>query len=203
MSVAVGSFLEALSFTAPYAIRDPAHASFEADLWSLGITMIVVLTGEHPYPQRNGLLPLVNAIMRGSQPALDSANFPPELCRFVTACLNQPQGDATSADRLLHHPFLLAAKERGIVSEILMAKLSLPCPSWQNINDSRRGFCQKVIEGVLQWQLDEWGQREGLDELTQVHPDDDDYPDFDVYSLRQQKWLADQLQVCEPLVQNR
>jgi serine/threonine protein kinase len=199
----MGSFLDTLAYTAPYAIKDPAHASFESDLWSLGITMTVVLTGEHPYPQRNGLLPLVNAITRGSQPTLDSTCFPSELCDFVTACLNQPEGDSTSADRLLHHPFILAAKERGIVSDDGQVKLSIPCPRRQRSQLSSEMLTDVTVNSIIDRQLDDWAACVGIPSEYAAFPESMQFVPPHSLTRDQFQHLAEQIGVSADLIQFR
>jgi serine/threonine protein kinase len=188
---------------APDTIRDASVGSFETDLWSLGITMIVVLTGAHPYPQRDALLPLMSAIIHGPQPELDHTNFPQDLCNFVAACLNQPKGDGNSCNELLNHPLMLAAKERGVVSDDARAKLSTPCQLWYGGYKEPEALCQKVIENAVQWQLDEWGRRVGLDEYFWVYPEEDNYPEFDKFNPQLQEWLAEQAGTSPEYVHER
>ena len=122
------SFTGSASYMAPTRIEGENKYSFEVDFWSLGIIMIVILTGKHPFPLKSGLLALMTSIMMQPVPTLNGSAFPTDLCDFVLACLTQPTKEKHSATSLLNHPFILAAKERGVISDTSQARLtSVPC----------------------------------------------------------------------------
>ena len=101
--------------------------SFEVDFWSLAITLIVAVTGYHPYPRTGGLYNIMKAIMDLPQPRLPTT-FPtsPDLDDFLKQCLNAPARDVTTADTLLQHPFIVSAFQRGILSNDKQVVLSPP-----------------------------------------------------------------------------
>jgi serine/threonine protein kinase len=51
----------------PARIRAVASYSFEADMWSLGITLITIIAGKLPYPTNQGSWQLMNAILSEGQ----------------------------------------------------------------------------------------------------------------------------------------
>ena len=99
--------------------------SWEADFWGLGISLIVAVTGVHPYDIENGLWVLMSDILESPQPELNES-FNPDLRDFVHACLNATPNDSSVADRLLQHPLLVAAKARGVISDDRTALLLNP-----------------------------------------------------------------------------
>ena len=118
------SFLGTVSYMSGDRVKGGKY-SWEADFWGLGITLIVAVTGEHPYNVTNGLWLLMKDILESPQPALNES-FDPDLRDFVHACLNATPNDSTVADRLLQHPLLVAAKARGLISDDRTARLPNP-----------------------------------------------------------------------------
>lgn len=118
------SFLGTVSFMNGDRVRGGKY-SWEADFWGLGITLIVAVTGEHPYDITNGLWILMKNILESPQPKLNES-FDSDLRDFVHACLNATPNDITVADQLLQHPLLLKAKARGVISDDRTAKLPNP-----------------------------------------------------------------------------
>ena len=186
------SLLDAMSYVSPSSIQDPSIDSVDSDLWSLGITMIVILTGSHPYPQRKGLSPLMSAIVNQPHPVLDAQKFSTDLCDFVSACLNQPPGDSTSASRLLNHTFILAAKECDVISDNTQARLSIPCSQWYNDCCSFAAISEKIVRHAVKWQLDQKAQSMKVKDFTIMKGS---YENIfqGKFPLCLQKWLAEQL----------
>ena len=84
---------------------------------SLAVTIIEAITGKHPYPLTGGLYNIMKAIMEMPQPQLPtSVPTSLNLDDFIKRCLNAPARDATTAETLLQHPFILSAIERGVIS---------------------------------------------------------------------------------------
>lgn len=57
--------------------------SIKADVWSLGISLIEIGMGEHPFKDIPGLLGLIRKIANDASPKLDPAKFTPEFCQFI------------------------------------------------------------------------------------------------------------------------
>ena len=120
------SFIGTISYMSPERIKC-ADYSFEVDFWSLAITLIVAVTGNHPYPLTGGLYTIMKAIVDKPHPQL-STTFPtsPDFEDFIKRCLNAPAHDATTADAMLHHPFIVSAIQRGVLSNDKPVVLSPP-----------------------------------------------------------------------------
>ena len=118
------SFRETVSYMNRDRVKGRKY-SWEADFWGLGISLIVAVTGVHPYDIENGLWVLMSDILESPQPELNES-FDPDLRDFVHACLNAPPNDSSVADRLLQHPLLVAAKARGVISDDRTALLPNP-----------------------------------------------------------------------------
>jgi serine/threonine protein kinase len=61
------SFTGTLAYMSPARIRAVASYSFEADMWSLGITLITIISGKLPFPTNLGSWQLMNAILNEGQ----------------------------------------------------------------------------------------------------------------------------------------
>jgi serine/threonine protein kinase len=61
------SFTGTLAYMSPARIRAVASYSFEADMWSLGITLITIIAGKLPFPTNLGSWQLMNAILSEGQ----------------------------------------------------------------------------------------------------------------------------------------
>jgi serine/threonine protein kinase len=134
----------------PARIRGVSEYSFEADMWSLGVTMIAIMTGDIPFPTANGSWQLMKAILEGPQPTLSKEGVSSEMYDFIHQCLNQPFGEKSSALILLDHPFLSLARGRGILPMHKPANLAR-CGKLMPTSTS----IKKVVEVAIAWQLEE------------------------------------------------
>jgi serine/threonine protein kinase len=134
----------------PARIRGVSKYSFEADMWSLGVTMIAIMTGEIPFPTANGSWQMMNTILQGPQPTLSKEGVSSEMHDFIHQCLNQPFEDKSSALKLLDHPFLSLARSRGNLpmhKPAILARCGKLMPTSSSI--------KKVVEVAIAWQLQE------------------------------------------------
>jgi serine/threonine protein kinase len=57
--------------------------SIKSDIWSLGITLLEICTGIHPYIHAKGPFDLSSMILLNDSPQLDSSKYSKEFCFFV------------------------------------------------------------------------------------------------------------------------
>jgi serine/threonine protein kinase len=151
---AAESFIGTLAYMSPARINGLTEYSFEADMWSLGITMITVMTGRIPYPTANGSWQLMNAILKGPQPTITTADVSSEMHDFIHQCLNQPLRDKSCAQKLLDHAFLKSAKDRGILSvhePAILAKRG----KLMNFDLPTNPSMERIVEEAISWQLEQ------------------------------------------------
>lgn len=147
----------------PARIDGLAEYSFEADMWSLGITMIAVMTGSIPFPTDNGSWRLMTAILEGPQPTITTVNVSSQMHDFIHECLNQPLRDKSCVEKLLGHAFLTSAKDRGILSEhkpAILAKRG----KLMHFDLPTNTTMERIVEVAISWQFERME-----DESTSIH----------------------------------
>lgn len=138
----------------PARVRGTSKHSFGDDMWSLGVTIITVMTGKIPFPtaNRNSWM-LMNAIISGPQPTLSKEGASSEIHDFIHQCLNQPFKDKACALKLLDHPFLTLARDRGIIQTHKPATLA-KCGKLKPLDLPSNASVKKVVEVAISWQLE-------------------------------------------------
>eukprot|EP00479_Gromia_sphaerica_P005886 TRINITY_DN16_c0_g1_i4.p1 TRINITY_DN16_c0_g1~~TRINITY_DN16_c0_g1_i4.p1 ORF type:complete len:248 (-),score=62.58 TRINITY_DN16_c0_g1_i4:365-1012(-) len=102
----LNTFVGSPYWMAPEVITEERYDS-KADIWSLGITCIEMLTG---YPPNSHHLPLqmISIIPKQPSPKLDE-KFSKEARSFVEACLQRNSENRPTIHMLLKHPFIESA----------------------------------------------------------------------------------------------
>ena len=142
----------------PARVQSLAYG-FEADFWSLGITVIVALTGKHPYPTTRGLWVLMSAILEMETPKLDRDVFPSDACDFVDACLMQPSPTDVTAQKLLQHPFIQSTYLTNIIATNQQAVIQKSTEILTPMNKSTNQIAHDIVEAALNWQLTDWARQ--------------------------------------------
>lgn len=107
-------------YMAPERIEplDPLNPSYDirADVWSLGITLVELATGEYPYRHCRNEFEVMSTIMRHEAPQLsaDDERFSVEFKLFVNRCLTKNVLDRPKYSALIDDPFVVAYKDRGV-----------------------------------------------------------------------------------------
>lgn len=113
MSKAV-TWVGTVTYMSPERISGRSY-SYDSDIWSLGLTLVECALGRYPYPGNNsvndngeqmGFWELLDFIVKAPAPSLPPDRCSPELCAFVTACLQKEPEERPTAQLLLEHPFI-------------------------------------------------------------------------------------------------
>lgn len=91
---------------------NPEHA-FGVDIWSLGCTVIEMLTGKPPWSEFSGVQAMFNVLNR-SPPI--PGNLSSESKDFLECCFRRQPGDRPTAAMLLDHPFLRNSHEQNLAT---------------------------------------------------------------------------------------
>ncbi|KAG5181874.1 ha-tagged protein kinase, partial [Tribonema minus] len=92
---------------APEVIRGQQMASgwFKADVWSVGCTVVEMLTGRMPWPNISNPMAAMYRIANGEKPPLDR-DISPEASAFVDSCCSADPMQRKSVDQLMQSAFL-------------------------------------------------------------------------------------------------
>nr|CAB3263619.1 MAPKK3/6 dual specificity mitogen-activated protein kinase kinase 6 [Phallusia mammillata] len=78
----------------------------KSDVWSLGITMIEVATGDFPYDTWKNPFQQLKQVVEDPSPSLPDNAFSPELHNFCRCCLNKDPAQRPNYRDLEEHPFI-------------------------------------------------------------------------------------------------
>ncbi|GEQ71739.1 hypothetical protein JCM33374_g5425 [Metschnikowia sp. JCM 33374] len=84
---------------APEVIREGDHYNFKADIWSLGITIYELATGNPPYCDKNATWAMT-MIEKQAPPRLEGREYPSALKECIALCLDENPNERPSADDL-------------------------------------------------------------------------------------------------------
>lgn len=95
---------------------DPQNPVYDirADVWSLGITLVELATGEYPYKNCHNEFEVMSMILTSEAPRLEGAQFSDEFKAFVNRCLTKDVSKRPKYSALLLDPFVVAYKERSV-----------------------------------------------------------------------------------------
>ncbi|XP_078170442.1 mitogen-activated protein kinase kinase SIPKK-like [Carex rostrata] len=99
------TFIGTYNYMAPERISGQKHG-YISDIWSLGLVVLECATGQFPYPPRENFFELLEAVVDQPPPFAPQDQFSPELCSFISDCVQKNAADRKSAQVLLSHPFL-------------------------------------------------------------------------------------------------
>lgn len=91
-------------------VIDTCEYNTKADIWSLGITAIEMLTGEPPYLHENKWTAMDLIVENGTPAYAHNSFLEPALSDFLRCCLAADPEHRPSAEALLQHDFIKAAK---------------------------------------------------------------------------------------------
>lgn len=79
----------------------------KSDVWSLGITMIEVATGNFPYDTWRTPFEQLKQVVDDPSPSLPTGRFSEELCDFCRSCLRKRPSERPGYPELESHPFIV------------------------------------------------------------------------------------------------
>ncbi|CAM9521784.1 unnamed protein product, partial [Laminaria digitata] len=92
---------------APEVIRNQLRPGgwLQADVWSVGCTVVEMLTGKVPWPDMPHPLSAMYKIGLGERPPIDR-HISPEARSFIAACCCPEPSQRYTVEQLMNHPFL-------------------------------------------------------------------------------------------------
>ncbi|XP_068209008.1 LOW QUALITY PROTEIN: dual specificity mitogen-activated protein kinase kinase hemipterous-like [Palaemon carinicauda] len=88
---------------------DPTKPDYDirADVWSLGITLVELATGQFPYKDCRNDFEVLTKVLQDDPPSLpETGNFSREFCEFVKDCLIKEYRNRPKYKKLLDYPFI-------------------------------------------------------------------------------------------------
>ncbi|KAF7729263.1 hypothetical protein EC973_004793 [Apophysomyces ossiformis] len=111
-------------------------ASTKSDVWSLGCTIVELLTGKPPYSNLIAMSALYHIVEDDCPPLPDNISQP--LQDFLRACFQKDPSDRPTAKELLRHPWLRhnrSNSDAALTSVLDSMTLSSPTESVENVED--------------------------------------------------------------------
>ncbi|CCG84688.1 protein of unknown function [Taphrina deformans PYCC 5710] len=135
---------------APEVIKQAGY-DYKADIWSLGITAMEMLTGEPPLSEFHPMR-VIFMIPKSPAPALPSG-FSAQCRDFVSRCLQKDVNTRPNAQDLLGHPFIRSAGSRDLLLPLLARPENLPGPPIEEM--ALLNMSQKTQEsGDQEWDFE-------------------------------------------------
>jgi len=91
---------------APEVLTSAEGYTFKADIWSVGCTVVEMLTGKAPWPIKSNMHQAVYMIGSGLVQMEIPKDVPPDLQDFMDKCFDRNPESRPDAAALLQHPFL-------------------------------------------------------------------------------------------------
>ncbi|KAK9464392.1 kinase-like domain-containing protein [Lipomyces arxii] len=121
---------------APEVITEGATYNYKADIWSLGITIYEMATGQPPYADQDGMRVML-IIPRSKPPRLEGQQYSQSLKDFLSLCLNERPEERPSADELLKTRFIRVSRS---VPTSSLRELISRFQSWKDQGNVRRSI---------------------------------------------------------------
>ena len=99
------TFVGSKNFMSPERMTGDNY-SYPSDVWSFGLVVYELATGNYPFDSGNDFLSQITSIVDGPEPEIDKNLFSKELSEFVGLTLKKDPGKRMSVIELLNHPFI-------------------------------------------------------------------------------------------------
>ncbi|CAN6674746.1 serine/threonine-protein kinase Kic1p [Trichomonascus vanleenenianus] len=127
---------------APEVITEGALYNTKADIWSFGVTVYEIVTGNPPYSDQEAFRAIM-LIPRQKPARLEGSQYSPALKEFVAHCLDEHPDERPTADELMKLKFIKAS--RGYPTSILR-ELVTRYMSWKERNNVRDSIA--MLKGI-------------------------------------------------------
>jgi protein-serine/threonine kinase len=117
---------------APEVIREGSVYDFKADIWSLGITVYEIATGNPPYAEQDPRSALM--MLSQNKPPKLVGPFSPLIKEFVALCLTSNPEERPTADELLKHRFIKAYSK---IPASVLKELIIRHERYKSVRNSR------------------------------------------------------------------
>ena len=135
------TFIGTPYWMAPEVILEGKTYDYKADIWSLGITVYEMVTGNPPYSQHDQLQ-AISIIPKNQPPRLpDQAGYSPLLQEFVAVCLDEEPSDRIPADELARMRWI---KTHAKIPVSILTELLVMYHKWTQAGGTRTSLLPPV-----------------------------------------------------------
>lgn len=129
---------------APEVIREGDHYNVKADIWSLGITIYEIATGNPPYCDKDAMWAM-QMISKLTPPRLEGRAYSPALKECIALCLDESPDERPLAEDLLKCKLMKFYRnyQTSILKEVITKYLL-----WRDHNSSRDSVFMNVQDDV-------------------------------------------------------
>ncbi|XP_014248580.1 dual specificity mitogen-activated protein kinase kinase 6 [Cimex lectularius] len=108
---------------------NPAQYDIRSDVWSLGISMVELATGTHPYSKWESPFDQLKQVVNDTAPRLPEGKFSQEFSDFIDQTLQKDCSKRPNYIQLLSHPFCVKHRTSPTdISNFTSQVLDLPDP---------------------------------------------------------------------------
>ena len=100
------TFVGSRSYMSPERITGKIY-SYPSDIWSVGLVIYELATGEEPYGGGDDFLTQITKIVEFDEPRLDPKIFSKEFCDFIEKTVKKEPEKRSDVNELLNHPWIL------------------------------------------------------------------------------------------------
>ncbi|KAG1461715.1 hypothetical protein G6F46_000650 [Rhizopus delemar] len=143
---------------APEVIRDGTSYNYKADIWSLGITVYEMATGNPPLANVEPMR-AISIIPKSIPPKLPDT-YSPAAREFVDSCLAEDPNERLNADELLKSKFIKSVNK---VPRSALRDLIARYDTWKKTNDAMKR-CSIISNDISESEDDDITEFDNIDE---------------------------------------
>lgn len=114
-----GTFVGTCQYMSPERIQGKKY-TYSSDIWSFGLVLIYLATGEEPYEPQDTHIGMMASILDEEAPRLDTAKFSKDLCLIVSQAVHKDKDRRLPANIMIGSP-LFASSRSGIGGSVACA----------------------------------------------------------------------------------
>jgi serine/threonine-protein kinase OSR1/STK39 len=138
------------AYSAPEAMVEGNGCTESSDIWSVGITALMMATGKAPFASMTQLEQM-KAIISGPAPRLPATGYSSQFRSFVKHCLQSDPEKRPTAANLLKHAFLRKAKEpKAFIAVVKAVCSTVP----QTVQHSRASTPARLSPTSFEFEFD-------------------------------------------------
>jgi len=136
------TFVGTVTYMSPERLVGEPYA-FSSDLWSVGLILIELATGEYPYPKTKKFIEILQSIRNLPEPNLpDNGLYSNSFRDFITRCLQKDPSKRCTAAELMEHPWLVENSELNLEISDWITNLLFNCKYAEPVDPSNTDLAE-------------------------------------------------------------